>query len=95
VRLTNSKWKRFLLFFIVELIAFFVIACNFRALAQGLYFWTAVTDALLIFQGMMITKLMFDDERSRDWNSIAAFSCGGACGSLLSIWVTKHLWGAG
>lgn len=92
MRLPNSKLARFGLFFASEAVSFFFIAANFRAVALGLYFWTGITDMLLVFQGMMITRLMFDDERSRDWLSIAAFTLGGACGSVLSIYVTKHLW---
>ena len=38
------------------------------------------------------SKLMIEDEKSRDWASIAGFTCGGATGSALAIFVTKHLW---
>src|SRR5208282_4663097 len=90
----KNKMARFALFFASELFSFFFIASNFRALAKGLYFWTAITDMTLVFQGMIIAKLMIEDKRSRDAVSIIAFTLGGACGSLLSIWVTKHLWGS-
>jgi hypothetical protein len=93
VRAPDSRLGRFGLFFASEAVSFFFIAANFRAVAQGLYFWTGVTDMLLVFQGMLVTRLMFDDERSRDWISIAGFSFGGATGSMLSIYVTRHLWG--
>lgn len=92
MRVPDSKVKRFALFFTSEAVSFFFVAANFRAVAQGLYFWTAITDMLLVFQGMMVTRLMFDDERSRDWVSIAGFTFGGAVGSVLSIYVTKVLW---
>lgn len=83
---------RFALLFASEAVSFFFIAANFRAVALGLYFWTGFTDMLLVFQGMVVTRLMFDDERTRDWASISAFTLGGAAGSMLSIYVTKHLW---
>jgi predicted MFS family arabinose efflux permease len=89
----KNSIARFAFFFGSELFSFFFIASNFRALAKGLYFWTAVTDMTLVFQGMIITKLMIDDEKARDWLAISAFTLGGACGSLLSIFVTKHLFG--
>jgi hypothetical protein len=92
MRVPHSKLGRFSLFFASEAVSFFFVAANFRAVAQGLYFWTALTDMLLVFQGMMVTKLMFDDERSRDWVSIAGFTFGGATGSVLSIYVTRMLW---
>lgn len=91
--LPKNPALRFLFFFGSELFSFFFIASNFRALAQGLYFWTALTDMTLVFQGMIITKLMIDDQKARDWLAIIAFTLGGACGSLLSIYVTKHLFG--
>lgn len=92
MRVPDSKLGRFALFFASEAVSFFFVAANFRAVAQGLYFWTALTDMLLVFQGMMVTRLMFDDARSRDWVSIAGFTLGGAAGSVLSIYVTGVLW---
>jgi hypothetical protein len=92
VKVPQNPFARFALFFAAELFSFFFIASNFRALAKGLYFWTAITDMTLVFQGMFVTKMMIEDEKSRNWVSITAFTLGGACGSLLSIWVTKHLW---
>lgn len=94
MRTPDTRLGRFALFFASEAVSFFFIAANFRAVAQGLYVWTALTDMALVFQGMLVTKLMFEDERSRDWTSIAGFTFGGACGSVLSIYVTRHLWGA-
>lgn len=92
MRLPNSKAARFALFFGSELVSFFFIASNFRALAQGLYAWTAFTDMFLVFQAAVISKLMIEDERCRGWLAIMGFTLGGACGSVLSIWVTKHLY---
>src|SRR5208337_4413498 len=54
----QSRLGRFLFCFVAELFSFFIIASNFRALARGLYVWTAVTDGLCVLQGMIMTKLM-------------------------------------
>lgn len=89
----DSKVARFALFYACECVSFFVIAANFRALAFSLYGWTAVTDGFLVALNMVIAKLMFEDERARDWLAVAAFTLGGMTGSVLSIYVTKHLWG--
>lgn len=64
-----------------------------RAVALGIYSWTALTDMIIVFNGMMVTKLLFDDEKSRDWVSITGYTLGGATGSVVSIWVTKHMFG--
>lgn len=94
MKLPESRLGRFSLCFGSEAVSFFFVAANFRAVAQGLYFWTALTDMLLVFQGMLVTRLMFDDARARDWTAIAGFTTGGAAGSVLSIYVTRHLWGS-
>lgn len=92
LRVPDSKAARFALFFASEMVSFFIVAANFRALAQGLYLWTGLTDLVLVFQAMVIGKLMIEDERCRDWLAIIGFTLGGACGSLLSIWVTSKLY---
>jgi hypothetical protein len=89
----ENSYLRFLFCFVIEVIAFFLVCANFRAIALGLYFWTAVTDMVIVFNGMLVTKMLFDDEKSRDWVSIAGYTLGGATGSVLSIWVTKHIFG--
>jgi hypothetical protein len=88
----NSKLGRFTLFFASEMFSFFVISVNNIALNHGKYVWTIATDMILVFQGMLISKLMIEDEKSRDWASITGFTCGGAMGSALAILVTKHFW---
>lgn len=94
MKLPENKLSRFAILFGTECLAFFIICTNMRAVSQGLYFWTAITDMWLVAQSMIITKLMFDDEKARDWFSIVAYSTGGACGSIISIWMTKHVFGA-
>lgn len=92
MNLPSSKLGRFALFFASEMFSFFVISINNIALNHGRYLWTVSTDMVLVFQGMLVSKLMIEDDKSRDWNSIAGFTCGGATGSALAIFVTQHLW---
>jgi hypothetical protein len=89
----KSRWGQFWLMFVTECICFFVIVANTRAYTQGNYFWTAVTDTIFSAQGFVMGKLMMDDKEARSWASGAGCTIGGTCGSLLSIWVTKHLFG--
>ena len=88
----KSKLGRFALFFSSEMFSFFVISVNNLALNRHNYLWTISTDMVLVFQGMLISKLMIEDAKSRDWSSIFGFTCGGATGSALAIFVTQHLW---
>lgn len=92
MEIPKSKLGRFGLFFASEMFAFFVISVNNIALIHSKYLWTVATDMILVFQGMVISKLMIEDEKSRDWTSIAGFTCGGATGSALAIFFTQHLW---
>ena len=93
MKLPDNKAVRLSILFASQLVSYFVLTANFRAIAHGLYFWTALTDLWITFQGMLLTKLLIEDERTRSWLSIAAFAVGGACGSLLSIWATKQFGG--
>lgn len=90
----TSKLGQFSVMFVLECISFFIICANMRAVAQGSYLWTALTDTLFSAQAFAVGKLMIDEPNARSW--AAGFGCtiGGTCGSLISIYVTKHLYGA-
>jgi hypothetical protein len=92
MNLPKSKLGRFALFFMSEMFSFFIISVNNIALIHGKYFWTIATDLICVFQGMIVGKLMVENEKTRDWNAIWGFTCGGAAGSALAIFVTQHLW---
>lgn len=89
----KSSVGQFLFFAAAEAISFFVIVANTRALAQGSYAWTAVTDTLFSAQSFVLAKLMIDDKNARSWAAGLGMTVGGTCGSLLSIYVTKRLYG--
>jgi hypothetical protein len=89
----ESKAGKAAFFFFSQLVSYFLLAANFRAIAKGYYLYTASTDLLIAFQGIVVTKLMIEDKRSRDWVVVGAYTLGGAFGSLLSIWLTKKLYG--
>lgn len=89
----KSRVGQFFFMFGTELISFFIICANFRAVALGSYFWTALTDTLFSAQAFVIGKLMIDEPNARSWAAGAGCTIGGTCGSLLSIYVTKHLYG--
>ena len=76
-----------------ELFTFFIITANFRAIALGNYFWAGVTDYLTVLVNFGVGKLMMDDAKHRSWWVGFGFATGGTIGTLLSIWVTKHLYG--
>ena len=90
----KTRIGQFFFMFITELISFFIICANMRAVAQGSYFWTAVSDTLFSAQAFVIGKLMIDEPNARSWAAGLGCTIGGTCGSLVSIYVTKHLFGS-
>jgi len=93
IRIPTSPLGQFLFFGSTELFTFFVITANFRAIAIGSYFWAGITDYLTVLVNFGVGKLMMDDEKNRSWWVGLGFATGGTIGTLLSIWVTKHLYG--
>jgi len=94
VKVPQSGPGRFTFCFLSELVSFFIIATNFRALAKGYIVWTVCTDGLIVLQNTIIGKLMIENEKTRDGVAVAAFTMGGMCGSALSIVLTKYIWGS-
>lgn len=90
----RSSCGQFVFFAVQTALSYFVICANFRAIALGYYAATAVTDGLLTFLNAVVAKLAIEDANGRTWAAIAGSTVGGMAGSLASIWVTKHLFGA-
>lgn len=88
----QSKLGQFLLMFVTEAISFFIVVANTRAFTEGRYFWTAVTDTLFSAQSFVMFKIMADDKNARSWAAGLGCTLGGTTGSLVSIWVTSHLY---
>jgi hypothetical protein len=80
--------------FASEMLSFFIIATNFRALAKGYIAWTVITDGLIVLQSTIIGKIFIEHEKMRDGVSTLAFTMGGMCGSALSIVLTRYIWGS-
>jgi hypothetical protein len=93
IKVPESKLGCFVFCFASQLLSFFIIASNFRFLAKGLYIATAVTDGLIVLLSSVMAKLMIENVKTRDGLAILGYTIGGMCGSLLSIYVTKHFFG--
>jgi hypothetical protein len=76
-----------------QFLYFFVVCANFRAVAIGLKAATAGTDVLITVQAFVSKKLAIDKEEARTWWVGAGEAVGGGLGSILSISVTKHIFG--
>jgi hypothetical protein len=87
----KSRTGQFFFFAAETALSYFVIVCNTRAFTQGSYLWTAITDTAFTLQGAIIAKLTIEDKDGRSKWAIAGGAVGGTIGSLLAIYVTKHL----
>lgn len=94
IKVPHNPVARFAFCAASEMVSFFIIATNFRALAKGFLIWTVCTDGLIVLQNSIISKLFNENEKMRDGLSIASFTLGGMCGSALSIILTKYIWGS-
>src|SRR5271170_5552174 len=94
IKVPESTVGRCLFCFCSELLSFFIIATNFRALAKGFIVWTVLTDGLIVLQSTVVSKIFIENEKARDGLSMLSFTAGGMCGSALSIILTKYIWGS-
>ncbi len=94
IKVPESTIGRCLFCFGSELLSFFIIATNFRALAKGYLVWTVATDGLIVLQNTIVSKIFIENEKTRNGISMLSFTVGGMCGSALSILLTKYIWGS-
>ena len=80
--------------FLSDFLAIFVTCANLRAVAQGSYLWTAITEPTLALGCFALAKIMMDKEEWRTWIAGIGAALGATAGSLLSIFVTKMFYGS-
>lgn len=94
IKVPVTKLGQFLFFFVSEFICFFIIVANTRAVALANYFGAAATDIAFGFQAWAMLKLTVENKDARTFTGGCGSTLGGTCGTLLSIWATKHFFGA-
>ena len=90
MRLPKTGIGLFSLMFSVELSAFFVSTAYGRAVVQANYLWSSIAVLLLVSQNFVIIKIMADEPRGRSWVALLGCAAGAVCGTILSIYITKH-----
>ena len=88
---TTTVGKMFF-FGAAQFLSYFMFVANGRAFTLGLYKWTAITDGFLALNSWTITKMIAKEEAEGFWPCFG-YTVGGVCGSLLSVWCTKHVYG--
>ena len=94
LNLPTTKLGQFTFFFIAEMVCFFIIVANMRAVALANYLGAAATDLLFGLQAWGMMKLTVENKEARTFAGGLGTTLGGVCGTLLSIWATKHIFGA-
>lgn len=90
----QSKTAQFIFAFVAEFALFFILVANTRAIMKGTYFWIAITETLIGTQGFVLGRLSITKDEFRSWPFGLGSIVGGTCGSLFSVFITKHLYGA-
>ena len=94
LRIPETKVGQFFFFFTAELVCFFIIVANMRAVALANYMGAAVTDLLFGLQAWGMMKLTVEHKEARTFAGGLGTTLGGVCGTLLSIYFTKRIFGA-
>jgi hypothetical protein len=82
--------KQFLIFFLIQAISYGVICWNYRAVAQARYFSIGISDMGCAAISWTLIKRIGE---AKSYWAQAGYILGGACGSLVSVWITKRIFG--
>ena len=89
----NSKAGQFCMFFLTQMLSYFLFVASTRAVAVGSYFWTTVTDTTFAIQAFTLSRILVEFKEARSFWAGAGYTVGGTVGSLAGIFITKHLYG--
>lgn len=83
--------KTTLRLFALNMLQYFIIAANMRAIAMAWYPLAFVTDMLCGVVAFTLTKRIVE---ARTWRDRLAFAAGGAIGAQFAIFLTKLAFGS-
>lgn len=81
--------KRFLTFFILQTVNYFLLCWNIRAVALGWVGNVVVSDLLIAWLSFTLIKKVAE---AKDSVAMWGYIAGGAVGSAASVLITKQLW---
>lgn len=85
-----KRMREFAFFFFAQALSYAVITWNFRATAQARYAHMFISDMGCAFLGFTLIKKVAE---TKSRVAMTGYVLGGACGSLLSAWVSKAVFG--
>lgn len=85
------KIKEFFLFFFIQLVLYFLLVINYRAVSKVDYTGTVITDFIIAsFNFFVVRKIAKSEDSFHQW---AGYAFGGAIGGVLGLYISKALLG--
>lgn len=86
-----TKIKEFFLFFTIQLVLYFLLVINYRAVSKVDYMGTVITDFIIAsFNFFVVRKIAKSEDSFHQW---AGYAFGGAIGGVLGLYISKALLG--
>ena len=85
----KRQFKSAAALFFVQLFSYGICSISYIVMNRGQYALTFGFDLLFGLNAFFIVKRIVHAEDKLGWDA-AAYTLGGATGSVLAIWVTKH-----
>jgi hypothetical protein len=85
-----KKWISFLQFFFIQLVQYCICCISYIALSRYNYTFTAITDTIYGINSFFLIKKIVKSDAAVGLDTLG-YVMGGTVGSLLAIWVSKHL----
>lgn len=82
--------KEFVSMFAVQFVQYCLVSISYRAMAQGRVVPTFFIDLIYGFGAFYIIRKVAKAESK---SAVAGYVLGGACGSVMAIWLTQKAWG--
>lgn len=78
--------RKFLLFFLIQFLAFILLVTNLRAIDELRYVPAALTEVSYLFLQWTILKRIQEETA---WSARLGYMLGGTLATLLSMWLTR------
>lgn len=82
--------KGFILLFLTQVLMYTLLCINYRAVADGHYVHSAVSDFMIASASFFVIKKIAQTEDQGFWLWLG-YSTGSIVGSTLGIWISKEL----
>lgn len=84
----NETLKSSLILFFTQILMYMILCVNYRAVAQGNYLQSVISDFMIASASFFIIKKIAKDESKGVWMWLG-FAMGGVVGTIIGIWISK------